>query len=50
MMHHCFDERKLNQGVLDHFRFGDSSLDFELRAWVLDVDTRLKVKSDFTIN
>ena len=47
MMHHCFDERKLNQRVPDHLRLGDSSLDFELRAWVLDVDTRLNVKSDF---
>ena len=27
-------------------RFGDSSLDFELRAWVADVDTRLQVASD----
>jgi potassium-dependent mechanosensitive channel len=27
-------------------RFGDSSLDFELRAWVADVDTRLHVASD----
>ena len=27
-------------------RFGDSSLDFELRAWVADVDTRLQVVSD----
>ena len=26
--------------------FGDSSLDFELRVWVMDVDTRLQVKSD----
>ena len=26
--------------------FGDSSLDFELRAWVADVDTRLQVASD----
>lgn len=27
-------------------RFGDSSLDFELRAWVADMDTRLQVASD----
>ena len=27
-------------------RFGDSSLDFELRAWVADLDTRLQVASD----
>jgi small-conductance mechanosensitive channel len=27
-------------------RFGDSSLDFELRAWVADVDTRGQVASD----
>jgi small-conductance mechanosensitive channel len=27
-------------------RFGDSSLDFELRVWVADVDTRLQVASD----
>jgi small-conductance mechanosensitive channel len=27
-------------------RFGDSSLDFELRAWVADVDSRLQVASD----
>jgi small-conductance mechanosensitive channel len=26
--------------------FGDSALDFELRAWVADVDTRLQVASD----
>jgi small-conductance mechanosensitive channel len=26
--------------------FGDSSLDFELRVWVADVDTRLQVASD----
>jgi potassium efflux system protein len=26
--------------------FGDSSLDFELRVWILDVDARLQVKSD----
>jgi small-conductance mechanosensitive channel len=27
-------------------RFGESSLDFELRVWVLDVDYRLKAKSE----
>lgn len=26
--------------------FGESSLDFELRAWVMDADNRLSVKSD----
>ena len=26
--------------------FGESSLDFELRVWVLDADYRLKVKSE----
>jgi small-conductance mechanosensitive channel len=26
--------------------FGESSLDFELRVWVLDADHRLKVKSE----
>ena len=26
--------------------FGESSLDFELRAWIVDVDTRLQVASD----
>jgi small-conductance mechanosensitive channel len=26
--------------------FGESSLDFELRVWVLDADDRLKVKSE----
>jgi small-conductance mechanosensitive channel len=27
-------------------RFGESTLDFELRVWVLDVDNRLKVQSE----
>jgi small-conductance mechanosensitive channel len=26
--------------------FGDSALDFELRAWIADVDARLQVASD----
>jgi small-conductance mechanosensitive channel len=26
--------------------FGESSLDFELRVWILDADNRLKVKSE----
>ena len=26
--------------------FGESSLDFELRVWVLDADNRLKAKSE----
>ena len=26
--------------------FGESSLDFELRVWVMDADYRLKVKSE----
>jgi small-conductance mechanosensitive channel len=37
---------KTRPPVVLFLNFGESSLDFELRVWVLDVDNRLKTKSE----